>query len=128
MNDLRPYIPTKGIRASELPAVTGLSDTRLCQILKKQFEAGELVKVKISHRHVRWFKPGDEPTRPFDQAIVAVKTRTSFDKAATIIVPKGLKITQCPSAWKDKPLPDPDPIVNRRAGSEDFRKCGRGVF
>lgn len=68
--------------------------------------------------------------RPFDQAVIKIApvVIAKPKKDAVIVIPPGLKITQCPSAWKDKPLPDPDAAIPKREGAEDWRKCGRLTF
>lgn len=127
--DVREFIPRDGIRAIDLAAAVGLSGSSLDRVLKRQELDGEVVKVTVSHRHVRWYVAGQEPSKELGKTFLHVEVKSrAFAKDAQIVIPPGLKITQCPSAWKDKPLPEPDAAIPKREGAEDWRKCGRGMF
>lgn len=130
IKDIRPFIPRNGARAHELIESTGYSERVISQRLNRMAERGEVVKYRVSHRNVRWYIAGQEPVAGAVgvEPPVSVKAKAGFSDEAEIVIPPGLKITQCPSAWKDKPLPEPDAAIPKREGAEDWRKCGRLTF
>lgn len=73
-------------------------------------------------------KKKPKPAKELGKTFVVQIKHAGFKKDAQIVIPKGIKVQHCPSAWKDKPLPDPDPVIVKRPGAEDWRLCGRGVF
>lgn len=125
----------RGARVSEIAAERGVTANSIASTMRRLERFGHAVRRGLTYHDQRWYlrehAPPPSATRPPKLEPLAVingraartttiaKARLTLDPRAPAIVPRGVKITRCPSAPDTRYTADPR-IAGRGAITEDW--------
>lgn len=126
-----------GCTATLLAQRMGFAYSTAHRALSELADDGRLFRARLEHK-VLWFMRTQELAdvkvlaagKPVKRpgVVVGVKVQGRIADKAPVVIPAGVKVQVCPSAWTAKPPPAPDVVTNGRPGALDYKRCGRRGF
>lgn len=126
-----------GCNATQMSDRLSIAYSTASGALNRLADDGRVFRARLAHKVV-WFMATKELAdakvrdagRPVKRpgVVVGVKVERRLPDGTAVVIPAGVKVQTCPSAWTAKPPPAPDVVTNGRPGALDYKRCGRRGF